>query len=116
GRDADACLDVGLHAVAGELVDEHRAERKAVVGGGLVTVPVGVAGIPIAGQATYAALPPAVVPIPLGAQPIDHGRVAALTHRSGEIDGMSGKAGQAEGYHGRLSNYLLHVTFLLPRG
>ena len=61
-RHTDPGFDVRFDRLTGKLVNEHRRERQAVVAGSLVTFPVGVSAAPVAGQATYAALPPAVLP------------------------------------------------------
>src|SRR3990167_5101646 len=82
---ADTGFDIGFDALASKLVDEHRAEREAVVARGFVTVPVGVRSIPIASQATDITGKPALVEIKLGAQAIGHGRVARLANRHTQI-------------------------------
>src|SRR3990167_5501005 len=53
---ADTSLDIGFERLTGEFVDQYRAEGQAMVAGRLVTLPVGVAGVPIASEATAVVL------------------------------------------------------------
>src|SRR5690606_24765506 len=115
--DADTGFDIGAHVLPGELVNEYRGEGQAVVARRIVTIPIGVTQIPIASQTAVAAFQPAMVPVPLRAQTINHCGVATLTNGRSYIRGLrSTQSSEREGCCCGKGIQLLHESFLFSEG
>jgi len=113
-RDTDACLDIRFHRFTSELVDEDRGQRDAVIARRFVALPVGITGIPVAGQSAYAGLEPAGAEIELRTQAIGHGRLVRLADRNGKVYGMGSRhRTYRECRHCSQGEQFFHENFLI---
>ncbi|MOA37229.1 hypothetical protein D3C78_1588040 [compost metagenome] len=80
-----------------------------MVAGALVAEPVGVAGIPVAGQATGGALPPAALEVALQGQADHLGGLAGHPAGQGHVPGAGRRTGaQGQGHDGTDAQQSLH--------